>query len=139
MQNGDTIVLTVGSFGDFAEGDAGGTVFLDDGGDFSAMTGPTGENFVALTQAGAGPPGPYNIVLTGAELASSFGNMPACGGTMPCDNPIGDLSGDGEITLLDVAPFVQAIQDGKFNCEADINEDGNVDLLDVNPFITLLL
>ena len=51
---------------------------------------------------------------------------------------VGDVNGDGNVDLLDVGPFVDAITGGTFSCEADINEDGNVDLLDVGPFVTLL-
>lgn len=128
VSTGDQVVLCIGSFGDMANGDGGGEVFIDDGGDFAALVGPTGENFVSYTQAGAGPPGPYNVVMTGAQLGSM---------SKGCDNPIGDLTGDGMVTLLDVAPFVEAIG-GPYICEADTNEDGFVDLLDVDGFITLL-
>ncbi len=61
------------------------------------------------------------------------------------DNPMrvsyclwGDLNDDGNVDLLDVAPFVNAIIAGSFVCEADINEDGNVDLVDVAPFVDIL-
>ena len=50
----------------------------------------------------------------------------------------GDVNLDGEVSLLDVAPFVDALVNGIFSCEADVNEDGFVDLLDVDPFVTLL-
>ena len=49
----------------------------------------------------------------------------------------GDCNGDGEVNLLDVGPFVEAISGGGDPC-ADINGDGSVDLLDVGPFIELL-
>ena len=140
LENGDTVVLTVGKFTDTADSASGGFVFLDDGGDFSAMTGPTGEKFSQYTVGGGGPGGPYNIVLTGCQVASSFGSVPACtGGGGGCDNDLGDLNGDGTVDLLDVAPFVDAIIAGTFVCEGDINEDGVVDLLDVQPFIDILL
>jgi hypothetical protein len=51
---------------------------------------------------------------------------------------VGDLNGDGMVTLLDVNPFVEALTAGDFVCEADVNEDGVVSLLDVNPFVLLL-
>ena len=50
---------------------------------------------------------------------------------------LGDTNGDGEVSLLDVAPFVASIT-GPFQCEADINQDGVVDLLDVKPFVALI-
>ena len=51
---------------------------------------------------------------------------------------LGDVNGDGEVNLLDVGPFVNAITSGVFVPEADINGDGIVNLLDVAPFIELL-
>ena len=51
---------------------------------------------------------------------------------------LGDLNGDCAINLLDVAPFIDAISNGKFIPQADINQDGSVNLLDVAPFIELL-
>ena len=51
----------------------------------------------------------------------------------------GDVNGDGEVNLLDVTPFVDAVVDGDFIPAADINQDGAVDLLDVQPFVALLI
>ena len=50
----------------------------------------------------------------------------------------GDVNQDGIVNLLDVAPFVDALSNSEFQCEADANEDGIVNLLDVAPFIELL-
>lgn len=52
---------------------------------------------------------------------------------------LGDANNDGEVNLLDVAPFVDIIVWAAFDTAADINQDGNVDLLDVEPFIDLLI
>ncbi len=49
----------------------------------------------------------------------------------------GDLNADGQVDLLDVAPFVSAFG-GAYQVEADINLDGVVDLLDIAPFVDLL-
>ena len=51
---------------------------------------------------------------------------------------VGDVNQDGVIDLLDVAPFVDAVNAGDFQHEADANCDGAVNLLDVQPFIELL-
>ena len=51
---------------------------------------------------------------------------------------LGDVNQDGEVTLLDVSPFVTEISNGSTLCAADVNEDGVVDLLDVGPFVDLL-
>ena len=53
--------------------------------------------------------------------------------------PLGDVNLDGNVNLLDIAPFVSLIANSGFQGEADINLDGVVDLLDVSPFIVLLV
>ena len=50
----------------------------------------------------------------------------------------GDVNQDGEVDLLDVAPFVDLVTGGAFQCEGDINDDGEVDLLDVAGFVAIL-
>lgn len=51
---------------------------------------------------------------------------------------LGDINLDGQVSLLDVAPFVTLLTDGKFQVEADVNLDDAVNLLDVAPFVDLL-
>ena len=51
---------------------------------------------------------------------------------------IGDVNRDGEVNLLDVAPFVTLLISGNFRAEADVNQDGVVNLIDVDPFADLL-
>ena len=51
---------------------------------------------------------------------------------------IGDTNGDGEVSLLDVSPFVITVAGGPFLEAADINCDGEINLLDVGPFVDLL-
>ena len=50
----------------------------------------------------------------------------------------GDVNGDGSVDLLDVAPFIDALNGGDFVPAADTNCDGSVNLLDVSPFVDLL-
>ncbi len=52
--------------------------------------------------------------------------------------PLGNDNGDGIVSLLDIAPFVNAITTGTFIPAADVNMDGVVSLLDVAPFVDLL-
>ena len=54
------------------------------------------------------------------------------------DVTLGDVNGDGNVDLLDVAPFVELITTGKYLIEADLNCDGEVNLLDVAPFVDLI-
>ena len=50
----------------------------------------------------------------------------------------GDVNRDGAVNLLDVAPFIDLLNNNQFQLEADINEDGSVNLLDVGPFVDKL-
>lgn len=60
-------------------------------------------------------------------------------GIVECSNVLlGDVNLDGEVNLLDVAPFIALLGSGDYQIEADINQDGEVNLLDVAPFIDLL-
>ena len=51
---------------------------------------------------------------------------------------LGDVNCDGAVDLLDIAPFIEALQTGPFEPKADMNQDGQVNLLDVGPFVDLL-
>ena len=49
---------------------------------------------------------------------------------------LGDIDGDGAVTLLDVGPFVDLLTGAAdFNCAGDFTGDGAVTLLDVAPFV----
>ena len=52
---------------------------------------------------------------------------------------LGDVNLDGQVNLLDVAPFVNLITSGQFQAEADCNEDGIVNLLDVALFVDFVI
>ena len=51
---------------------------------------------------------------------------------------LGDMNCDGQVDLLDVAPFVKFLSSGVYAPQADINQDGAVNLLDIDPFVTFL-
>ncbi len=51
---------------------------------------------------------------------------------------LGDTNLDGVVSLLDVSPFVDLINTGDFQSEADIDGNGVVNLLDVQLFIEIL-
>ena len=77
-------------------------------------------------------PDPSILATAGKSRSMAFGFQ---------DAPkvlIGDVNLDGEVNLLDVAPFVDLVSVGMFQLEADVNEDGSVNLLDVSPFVDLL-
>ena len=86
----------------------------------------------------------YYFLLADSDplvVSSYFSGNPmwACRIEMETDSVLlGDVNLDGEINLLDVAPFVDLLTQGNFLPEADVNQDGVVDLLDVAPFVDLL-
>ena len=51
---------------------------------------------------------------------------------------LGDVNQDGGVSLLDVGPFTDLIDNNEFQFEADVDEDGDVNLSDVQPFVDLL-
>ena len=58
---------------------------------------------------------------------------------LPKTRPLlGDVNEDGDINLLDVAPFVEVLSTGSFHSNADMDQNGVVNLLDVNPFVAAL-
>ena len=69
---------------------------------------------------------------------------PRFGGSVRCvkdatDLLLGDVNGDGVVDLLDVAPFIELLENGGFLKAADVNQDGVVNLLDVDPFVVLIV
>ena len=74
-------------------------------------------------------PGFADPIGTGYELEIAI-----TGGTVL----LGDINCDGEVNLLDVAPFVDLITSGGFSPKADFDGDGEVSLLDVAPFVAAL-
>ena len=51
---------------------------------------------------------------------------------------LGDVSLDGIVNFLDIAPFIGVLSAQGDQAEADLNEDGSVSFLDISPFIMAL-
>ena len=51
---------------------------------------------------------------------------------------LGDVSMDGAVDFLDIAPFIGILRDGSFLEEADCNRDGVVNFSDIPAFIEIL-
>ena len=51
---------------------------------------------------------------------------------------LGDVSLDGRVDFLDIAPFISVLSQGTFQFEADIDQSGTVDFLDISGFIAIL-
>ena len=58
----------------------------------------------------------------------------------PSDDIVkGDVNMDGEVTFLDISPFIMALSlPDAAPAEADCNCDGNVNFLDISVFINIL-
>ena len=50
----------------------------------------------------------------------------------------GDVNLDGEVTFLDINPFILLLAANGFQAEADCDCDGDLDFLDIQPFINIL-
>jgi hypothetical protein len=115
-----------GFAGMFANGD-----LLFHGGN---ATGPAG--FLAADACGVGSPtDPAALGFPASNFMICVNEDMGGGG---CMFALGDVNQDGLISLLDVAPFVNRLTTGTFQCEADINMDGAVTLLDVAGFVAIL-
>ena len=51
---------------------------------------------------------------------------------------LGDCNQDGEVTFLDIAPFIEILSANSFLDQADCNQDGVVNFLDIARFIEIL-
>ena len=51
---------------------------------------------------------------------------------------LGDVNIVGEVTFLDIAPFIDLLSSQEFQAEADIDRDGSITFLDIAPFIDIL-
>ena len=61
---------------------------------------------------------------------------------VPGPEPIvGDVNGDGEVSIADVNCVISVIQGGEdiYEGRADVNKDGEVNIGDVNAIIAIIL
>ena len=123
--------------------DDGGNPGIENGGYFSNIVLAVESNRcifeVQLGEATADTSGEIVVFVDDLENAGSLNRTWYDGvGFAKSSIVKGDLNQDGAINLLDVAPFVEALESGGFVAEADIDCSGSVDLLDVAPFVALL-
>ena len=51
---------------------------------------------------------------------------------------LGDANLDGEVSFLDISPFIATLSSGEFLDQADMDRNGEVNFLDISPFIAIL-
>lgn len=100
----------------------------DDGDDYVNPFGTTvitaGTN---ITFTGVG-----SLADAGARVAEITVQIPGTGVLL------GDVDLDGEVTFLDIQPFIAVLSGNGFQLEADCDESGVVDFLDISVFIAIL-
>ena len=97
----------------------------------SISTGFAGSNSRNLVHAGEN-----RLAVSSGNQAGIIYNVPATSKNI--DSQLGDVNGDCEINLEDIAPFVDILISKTYLFEADINQDFIVDLMDVQPFVQAL-
>lgn len=88
----------------------------------------------------------FSVTISGMAMHASFAGarVAAFNTAEPLDVTfggkvlLGDVDGDGEVTLADIAPFVEILSTGEYTAEADINQDNSVDLADIPLFVDVL-
>lgn len=110
--------------------------------------GPTQLEFtvpIATAQAWVDDPASFaGLVLVSNDVNGDsrsrfnfFGNP----GELSINRPpflLGDVNIDGEVTFLDIGPFIALLSSQGFQAEADIDGDDAITFLDIQPFIDIL-
>ena len=71
-----------------------------------------------------------------------FGSLGDCYTPPECDVALGDVNGDGDISILDLVQISYYILDlsvPDYECAADYNQDGSVDILDLVAIVNIIL
>ena len=82
----------------------------------------------------------YNAVTTGGQYSLGIPGMELVYDSMPADEVlVGDVNGDGEISIADVNVIIQAILTDVFLPAADVNHDNEITVADINTVIRIIL
>ena len=105
---------------------------VDDGGEMFTAGGAY-ELSGTIGQPDAGVMTGGDFELVGGFWAIGGGDNPPCD---PCD-----MNCDGDVSALDIEPFLDLLFGGANpcnTCTGDVNGDGSIDALDIEPFLNCL-
>jgi len=82
----------------------------------------------------------------GEDITDYYGSAPDMGAfeyiSDYCESPLGDVTGDGEINILDlvqIANLILEISTPIFECAADYTQDGEINILDLVQIVNYIL
>ena len=82
----------------------------------------------------------YNAVTTGQQYCLKIPGMELVYDSMPPDESVlGDVNGDGEVTVADVNVIIQLILSNGYLPAADVNGDNEITVADINSVISIIL
>jgi len=103
------------------------------------------ENNVVLTQifndthsVNIGAIGEGTVTIT-ARTTDGSNKSASCVVTVGKIEQLGDVNGDGEVTIADINVMIDLVITERFQSEYDLNNDGEVNVADINLLIDLLL
>ena len=114
------------------------TTDLDDDGDLEIITG-SGSNLFVIDIKESGSNSNYWSMFRGNNLRSGT-YMP--GDDSECGADFGDVTGDGNINILDlvqIANYILEVSTPLYECAADYTQDGNVNILDLVQIANYIL
>jgi len=114
------------------------TIDLDNDGDLEIITG-SGSNLFVIDIKESGSNSNYWSMFRGNKLRSGT-YMP--GDDTSCGADLGDVTGDGNINILDlvqIANYILEVSTPLYECAADYTQDGNVNILDLVQIANYIL
>lgn len=103
------------------------------------------ENNVIMTQifndthsVNIGAIGEGTVTIT-ARTTDGSNKSASCVVTVGKQEQLGDVNGDGEVTIADINIMIDLVITEKYQSEYDLNNDGEVNIADINLLIDLIL